>query len=137
MHKRVFAAAALLSLSASAGFAQEVQRGERIEVTGSSIKRLDAETAVPVQILRRDDIERIGATTTEELLKQVTAITSFGSIFAAQANGTVTTSASTVSLRALASNPTPVLVNGRRVSTASAGSTSPSVDVNSNPISAI
>src|SRR5260221_509839 len=55
MHKRVFAAAALLSLSASAGFAQEVQRGEKIEVTGSSIKRIDAETALPVQILRRRD----------------------------------------------------------------------------------
>ncbi len=88
MHKRVFAAAALLSLSASAGFAQEVQRGEKIEVTGSSIKRIDAETALPVQILRRDDIERIGATTTEELLKYVTAGTSAGSIQVSQANGT-------------------------------------------------
>ncbi len=112
-------------------------RLERLEVTGSSIKRLDAETAVPVQILRREDIERIGATTTEELLKQVTAITSAGSIFASQSNGTVTTSVSTVSLRALGSNRTLVLVNGRRVSTSSAGSLSTAVDVNSIPIAAI
>ena len=76
MHKRVFAAVALLS--ASVVFAQDVQRGEKIEVTGSSIKRIDADAALPVQILRRDDIERIGATTTEELLRYVTAGTSAG-----------------------------------------------------------
>ncbi len=127
----------LLAFSVSS-FAQAPQAPrERIEVTGSSIKRLDAETALPVQILKREDIERIGATTTEELLKQVTAITSAGSIFASQANGTVTTSVSTVSLRALGSNRTLVLVNGRRVSTAGAGSVSTAVDVNSIPISAI
>ncbi len=139
MAKRIAASLFTLIVVPVAGLAQQpqTQKLERIEVTGSSIKRLDAETAVPVQILRRDDIERIGATTTEELLKQVTAITSFGSIFAAQANGTVTTSVSTVSLRALGSNRTLVLVNGRRVSTASAGSTSTAVDVNSIPISAI
>src|SRR5471032_2940129 len=115
----------------------EAQKLERIEVTGSAIKRLDAETAVPVQILRRSDIERIGATTTEELLKQVTAITSAGSILVSQANGTVTSSVSTVSLRALGSNRTLVLVNGRRVASSAAGSTSAAVDVNSIPIAAI
>ena len=81
-------------LLVSTAGAQDVTRLEKIEVTGSSIKRIDAETALPVQILRREDIERIGATTTEELLKQVTAITSAGSILAAQANGTITTSQS-------------------------------------------
>ncbi|HEY4999195.1 MAG TPA: TonB-dependent receptor plug domain-containing protein, partial [Usitatibacter sp.] len=120
-------------------FAQQgsPQNKERIEVTGSSIKRLDAETALPVQILRREDIDRIGATTTEELLKQVTAITSAGSVLVAQANGTVTTSVSTVSLRALGSNRTLVLVNGRRVSGSAAGTLSSAVDVNSIPIAAI
>ena len=138
MIKRIAASCFGLCL-VSAVYAQQTntQKLERIEVTGSAIKRLDAETAVPVQILRREDIERIGATTTEELLKQVTAITSAGSIFASQANGTVTTSVSTVSLRALGSNRTLVLVNGRRVSTAAAGTLSTAVDVNSIPIAAI
>jgi iron complex outermembrane recepter protein len=114
----------------------EAQRLEKIEVTGSSIKRIDGESALPVQILRRDDIERIGATTTEELLKQVTAITSAGSILAAQANGTVTTSQSTISLRGLGSTRTLVLVNGRRIAVFG-GTTSTAVDVNSIPIAAI
>src|SRR5260221_7083711 len=122
---------------AAAAFAQtEPQRGERVEVTGSSIKRIEAETALPVQILRRDDIDRIGATTTEELLHYVTATTSAGSIQATQANGTVTTSQSAISLRALGATRTLVLVNGRRVAVFG-GTTSTAVDVNSIPISAI
>ena len=124
------------SLLLSSATAQEVRPLEKVVVTGSSIKRTDAETALPVQILRREDIERIGATTTEELLKQVTAITSAGSILAAQANGTVTTSQSTVSLRALGSTRTLVLVNGRRTAVFG-GTTSIAVDVNSIPIAAI
>src|SRR5260221_7559885 len=118
---------------AAAAFAQtEPQRGERIEVTGTSIKRIDAETALPVQILRREDIDRIGATTTEELLKQVTVITSAGSILVSQANGTITTSQSTVSLRDLGSTRTLVLVNGRRTALFG-GTTSTAVDVNRIP----
>ncbi len=123
---------------ATAAFAQssEIQKGERVEVTGTSIKRIDAETALPVQILRKEDIDRIGATTTEELLKQVTAITSAGSILATQANGTITTSQSTISLRALGSTRTLILVNGRRTAVFG-GTTSIAVDVNSIPIAAI
>jgi iron complex outermembrane receptor protein len=137
MIKRIVLACMGLFL-VSAAYAQqpEAQKLERIEVTGSSIKRLDAETALPVQILRRADIERIGATTTEELLKQVTSITSAGSIVVSQANGTVTTSQSAVALRALGSTRTLVLVNGRRTAVFG-GTTSTAVDVNSIPISAI
>src|SRR5450755_2161401 len=138
MMKRITLACLGLVL-VSAAYAQqpETQKLERIEVTGSAIKRLDVETAVPVQILRRADIERIGATTTEELLKQVTAITSANSILVAQANGVNTSSVSNVSLRALGSNRTLVLVNGRRVASSAAGPNSAAVDVNSIPIAAI
>src|SRR5260221_12277239 len=106
MAKRIAASLFTLIVVPVAGLAQQphTQKLERIEVTGSSIKRLDPETAVPVQILRHDDTERLGATTTEKLLKQVTAITSFGRIFATQAHRTVTTSVSTVLLRVLGSN---------------------------------
>jgi iron complex outermembrane receptor protein len=112
------------------------QKVEKIEVTGSSIKRIDGETALPVQILKREDIQRIAAATTEELVKQVTAITSAGSITASQANGTVTGSQSTISLRALGSARTLVLINGRR-SAVFGGTSSTAVDINSIPISAI
>jgi iron complex outermembrane receptor protein len=137
--RRGISAAGIIALAAcfSTSQAQDTpKKVEKIEVTGSSIKRIDAETALPVQILTREDIERTGATTTEELLKQVTASASFGSIQVSQANGTITTSQSTVSLRALGSTRTLVLVNGRRVAVFG-GTTSTAVDVNSIPISAI
>lgn len=52
---------------------------ERVVVTGSSIKRIDGETALPVQILKREDIERTGASSTEELVKQLSSLSSAGS----------------------------------------------------------
>ena len=130
--------AALASLFAIPVLAQTdiVQKGERVEVTGSSIKRIEGETALPVQVIRREDIDKIAASTTEELLHYVTAATSAGSIQVSQANGTVTTSQSTISLRALGATRTLILVNGRRVAVFG-GTTSTAVDVNSIPISAI
>ncbi|MCE3264736.1 MAG: TonB-dependent receptor, partial [Pseudoduganella sp.] len=46
---------------------------QRVEITGSSIKRLDAETALPVQVIRREDIDKSGVTTAAELLGKVSA----------------------------------------------------------------
>jgi len=66
----------------------------------------------------------------------VTASTGFGAITVSQANGTVTTSQSTVSLRGLGSTRTLVLVNGRRVAVFG-GTNSTAVDINSIPIEAI
>ena len=137
--KKVALVAVLASCIPFGAQAQTVaQSKERIEVTGSSIKRVDAETAVPVQIITRQEIERTGVATTEELLKHVTATASAGSIVAATANGTITTSQSNVSLRGLGATRTLVLVNGRRITvfggqTGTAGA----VDVNSIPLAAI
>lgn len=114
---------------------------ERVIVTGSSIKRIDGETALPVQILKREDIERIGASSTEELVKQLSSLSSNGtSTTAANASGFGGGNIATVSLRGLGSARTLVLVNGRRVSVyggGSAGSAGSSVDVNSIPLAAI
>ena len=115
---------------------QAASHTEKIEVTGSSIKRIDAETALPVQVLTRSDIERTGATTTEDLLKQVTAVTGFGGTLVQQSNGTITTSQSNISLRALGATRTLILVNGRRVSVLG-GTVSIAVDVNTIPVAAI
>jgi iron complex outermembrane receptor protein len=138
LQNKVALGAALVScIAALAAQAQTVaQSKERIEVTGSSIKRVDAETAVPVQIITRQEIERTGVATTEELLKHVTATASANSIVAATANGTITTSQSVVSLRGLGATRTLVLVNGRRVAVFG-GTTSTAVDVNSIPLAAI
>src|SRR6185437_14996262 len=81
-------------------------------------------------------IDRIAPATTEELMHYITAITTAGSITVSQANGTITTSQSTVSLRGLGSTRTLVLVNGRRVAVFG-GTNSTAVDVNSIPVEAI
>src|SRR5437763_15611046 len=76
---------ALMQLPALAQ--QQLEKGE---ITGSSIKRIDAETAVPVQVLTRDDIQRTGATTVEQLLQTVSAVTSSGGLTASSVSGATT-----------------------------------------------
>ena len=43
-------------------------KAEKIEVTGSNIKRVDAETTSVVQVLTKQDIERSGVATVADLL---------------------------------------------------------------------
>ncbi|EPN24234.1 TonB system transport protein, partial [Pseudomonas syringae pv. actinidiae ICMP 19070] len=45
---------------------------QRVEVTGSAIRRVDAETAVPITILRADDLKKQGVTTTQEMVQRIT-----------------------------------------------------------------
>ena len=56
----------------------ETSRVERVEITGSSIKRIQGETALPVQVLNSGDIVRSGASSVEQLLKTVTATSTLG-----------------------------------------------------------
>ena len=44
-----------------------------MEITGSSIRRVDAETALPVTILRVEDLIKQGVTTAEQALQRVAA----------------------------------------------------------------
>ncbi len=96
--------------AAPAAAAQPIQR---VEITGSNIRRAQAETASPVQTVNRADIEKSGKTTVAELLQtlavdnQGSVPTSFGSGFAAGASG--------ISLRGLGAASTLVLLNGRRI----------------------
>jgi len=111
--------------------------GQRVEVTGSRIKRADAETAAPVQIMTREDIERTGKTSIQDVLRSVTA-DSNGSIPTSFTNGFASGSAA-VSLRGLGVNSTLVLVNGRRMSTYGLADdgTRNFVDLNSLPLEAV
>ena len=40
----------------------------RVEITGSAIRRIESETALPVQVITREEIEKVGVTTASELL---------------------------------------------------------------------
>src|SRR5689334_11940081 len=46
---------------------------DKVEVTGSRIARIDSETALPVQVMTREDILRAGFTTAAELLAHLPA----------------------------------------------------------------
>lgn len=110
---------------------------EKIEVTGSSIKRVAKEGALPVTVLSKDDITRTGATTTEQLLSTLTATSTAGGTTSAQGVGAATYGEATVSLRGLGSNRTLVLLDGRRLSAYATPSDGSSVDVNSIPLAAV
>lgn len=117
--------------------AQEVP--QRVEVTGSSIKRIDGESALPVQVIDRKAIERSGVLNVEQLLQQVSASASSGGLTSSSTSGATTGGISAISLRGLTSIRTLVLINGRRIAPYGIGFTgdSVSVDVNSIPLAAI
>jgi len=95
--------------------AQQPQQLERVTVTGSNIKRTDTETASPVQVITRGDIERTGKQSIQEVLRSVTA-DGQGSLPSSFTAGFASGS-SAVSLRGLGVNSTLVLINGRRMTT--------------------
>ena len=86
---------------------------QKIEVTGSRIKRIDGEGASPVQVLTRQDIERSGATTTAEFLS--TLASSTGGLSDLNGNGSFAPGASAPTLRGLGKQSTLVLLNSRRI----------------------
>jgi iron complex outermembrane receptor protein len=105
----------LLALLALPALAQEAapKPVPRVEVTGSNIRRSEAETASSVITVNRADIERSGKNTVAELLQdlavdnQGSVPVNFGNGFAAGASG--------ISLRGLGAASTLVLMNGRRM----------------------
>ena len=103
------------ALSTGAVYAQQsaTQELQRVEVTGSNIRRTQSETASPVQTLTRTDIEKSGKTSVAELL-QTLAVDNQGSVPTTFGNG-FASGASGISLRGLGSASTLVLVNGRRI----------------------
>jgi iron complex outermembrane recepter protein len=110
---------------------------EKIEVTGSNIKRVDSETSSLVQVITRTDIERTGKQSISEVLRGITGDnqgslpTTFSAGFASGAAG--------VSLRGLGLNSTLVLVNGRRLAPYGLADDGARVfaDLNSIPLEAV
>ncbi|WP_080271839.1 TonB-dependent receptor [Pseudomonas syringae] len=109
---------------------------QRIEVTGSAIRRVDAETAVPVTILRVDELKKQGVTSTEQLVSRIAANQS--SVGAGRSVGSSSGGASFADLRGIGQNKTLVLLNGRRLSNnATSSSNGSGVDLNTIPFAAI
>lgn len=137
------AAAMLLSgVGLAAGTAAMAQQGpasdQRVEITGSAIKRIDAEGALPVQVISREAIARSGATSIADLIQALPAMQGFtneGTSVGGGGNGF-----SGASIHNLGETYTLVLLNGRRLAQfggqvltgALAG-----IDLNTIPVAAI
>jgi iron complex outermembrane recepter protein len=91
---------------------------------------------LPVQVLTREDISRSGATSTEQLLQTISAMSSQGGINNSTGAGNSTYGQSSISMRGLGEDRTLVLVNGRRLASFAGGNGS-SINVNTIPIAAI
>jgi iron complex outermembrane recepter protein len=131
------ALAALMTLGAGTALAQEPP-AQRIEITGSSIRRIDAETALPVQVIKREDIERSGATSTVDLLQRLSVVQ--GSTHEASNVGGSSFGFSGVSIHNIGETRTLVLLNGKRLAQFGGQSLTGSgaaVDLNAIPVSAI
>ncbi len=106
--------ATLLATAHGAASAQEpVKTLDSIQVTGTRIKRVDAETASPVQQIGREAIERSGALTVGDFLQDIPAVA--GAAINPAVNNGGGNGAATVSLRGLGEDRTLLLVNGRRM----------------------
>ena len=116
--------------------APQPQQLERVEITGSSIKRIDAESALPVQVITREQIQKTGATNVERLLQTISSVSSSGGLTTASAAGAATGGISAISLHGLTSIRTLVLINGRRIAPYGIGFTGDSVSVDVNQHSA-
>lgn len=107
------------------------QVAERVEITGSRIRSLSADSPSPVQVMTAEDISKSGATNVQELLQKSPT---FGTPTFSRTNSNFSTASagiSTVDLRSLGVERTLVLVNGRRFVSGLPGSTA--VDLNTIP----
>ncbi|MCT7940569.1 TonB-dependent receptor plug domain-containing protein [Shewanella holmiensis] len=112
---------------------------ERIEVTGTHIKRTDMEGASPMTVLTAEDIAKSGAQDISQLLSKLPV--SGSGTFSTQGNNSDDTAngGAAVSLRGLGADSTLVLLNGRRIAVSSFAKSIDTafVDINSIPISAV
>lgn len=128
----IFGASTAVAISAPSFSAEEMAeegKVERIEVTGSRIKRSDLEGANPVQVITRADLVASGITNMGDILQEIPSVAGAGTNTAINNGGS---GAIRVSLRGLGSQRTLVLLNGRRMVASGTGANS-SVDLSTIP----
>lgn len=136
---RAMGASVAMSVFVTASHAQQAQRVEKIEVTGSNIKRTDVEGPAPIVVIDREAIERSGKTTLTEVL--TTMPMASGGTFSETVNAgnSFAPGTAAISLRGLGTNTVLVLLNGRRVAGYGFAQNinEAFVDLNSIPLTAI
>ena len=116
------------------------ERMQRVEITGSSIKRIAKEGALPLEIISRKQLEDQGIVTAEQLIATLNVNGNGSDNLASNADVTSgaqrgNNGASSANLRGQGSDSTLVLLNGRRVATH--GMKGSAVDLNSIPMAAV
>jgi len=135
--KSKISTAVVLALGGGLGLASlpllAQQAVERVEITGSAIKRIDAETVVPVTTFRAEELRAQGITSVEQILSQLSAAQVSQS--SSQQVGAGTGGASFADLRGIGASKTLVLLNGRRVANNAIDGSA--VDLNMIPFAAL
>ncbi|MDF2178578.1 TonB-dependent receptor [Aliiglaciecola sp. CAU 1673] len=115
------------------------QKTERIQVTGSRIKRADLEGPSPITMITREDIDSLGFENLQQILERL-PVAGAGT-FSTRNNSQDSTAngGAAVSLRGFGADATLVLVNGRRVAISAFAESivNSFVDINSIPVAAI
>jgi iron complex outermembrane receptor protein len=137
--KLTLLATAISSSMAVHAQSDETKKVERIQVTGSHIKRTDIEGPSPITSLSAEDITKTGVT---DLIGLFTKMPAAGQgTFSTQGNSSDGTGngGSSVSLRGLGADSTLILVNGRRISVSPFANEIDTafVDINNIPLAAI
>ena len=117
MFSRTRICTALFAAVAANAWAQDAapEATQRVEITGSAIRRIEAEGALPVTVISRDAIDKTGAVSITELIQKLPAMTGGNfaqSSSAVNGNGFGNT---TAAIHGLDQKYTLVLLNGRRV----------------------
>jgi len=94
---------------------------DRIQVTGSRIRQVDVETAAPVLVISREEIQKQGFNSVADILQNITsagspAVSRIAPLAAGEAVG-----GAYIDLRNLGPNRTLVLVNGKRLGITTSG----------------
>lgn len=136
---------ALMGISASSSgwvLAQEkpAPAPQRVEITGSSIKRIASEGALPIEIITRKQLEASGIVTAEQFIANLNINGNGSDNLASNADVTSgaqrgNNGASSANLRGQGADNTLVLLNGRRIATH--GMKGSAVDLNSIPMAAV
>ncbi|MEO7773663.1 MAG: TonB-dependent receptor [Steroidobacteraceae bacterium] len=112
----------------SAAFAQETTSTapvattlDRIEVTGSRIRQVDLETAQPVLMITREDIQNQGYSSVGDILENITSAGSPAISRAAPLSSGEAVGGTYIDLRNLGPQRTLVLVNGKRLGITTGG----------------
>lgn len=115
---------------------------EKITVTGSSIKRVADEGALPLQVITKDEIDKAGIISAEQLVATLTAngngadnLSSNMGIINTGTEARNNNGNTSANLRGLGAGSTLVLLNSRRV--ALHGAKGNAVDLNSIPLAAV